>query len=57
MATVPPMHATDEDVYHNNSDCPLYRSLHEEKKRSGTGNRYLCEICRRLNRAGSDAQR
>jgi hypothetical protein len=44
-------HSVKSDVYHNNSDCNTGNNIERENKQPGTGNKRLCDECKRLNKA------
>jgi hypothetical protein len=47
-----PWHSVNSDVYHDNPNCQTGNSMNPENVQQGTGNKPLCEECRRLDRAG-----
>jgi len=40
-----PYHSVDSDVYHIYSDCTKGNDIEKDKKRQGTGNKRLCQVC------------
>jgi len=47
-----PWHSVNSDIYHNNPNCQTGNRIEPENLRQGTGNKQLCEECKRLNSAG-----
>jgi len=45
-------YAAGSDVYHNNPSCQTGNSIAPENVQRGTGDKYLCGECERLNGAG-----
>jgi len=41
-----PYHSVDSDVYHIYSDCTKGNDIERDKKRSGTGGKRLCLVCK-----------
>jgi hypothetical protein len=41
-----PYHSVDGDVYHIYSDCTVGNNIERDKKRTGTGGKRLCSICK-----------
>jgi hypothetical protein len=44
-----PWHASGSDVYHNNPNCRSGNTMKSENVRQGTGGKWLCRECERLN--------
>ena len=49
MAKVPPFHAADSDVYHDNDQCTEGNNIESQNRRSGTGGKRKCDHCQRLS--------
>jgi len=47
-----PWHSIKENRHHNNTKCTEGNNIEKENRRSGTGNKPLCEHCARLNGQG-----
>ena len=47
-----PWHSVNSEIYHNNPNCQTGMRIEPENLRQGTGNKRLCEECKRLNSAG-----
>ena len=39
-------HSVDSDVHHIYSDCTAGNNIERDKKKSGTGGKRLCSICK-----------
>jgi hypothetical protein len=55
MSKIPPFHSireSDRKVYHNNNRCTEGNNIEKYNRVSGTGDRRLCEHCKRLNDEG-----
>jgi len=44
-----PYHSKDSDVYHIYSDCSSGNNIEKDKKKSGTGGKRLCSICKDMS--------
>lgn len=40
----------NDKCYHDDNECPSGKKIKDENKRSGTGNRKLCEICKNMHK-------
>ena len=47
-----PWHSANSEVYHNNPSCQTGNSIAPENVQQGTGDKYLCAECEKLNSAG-----
>ena len=45
-----PWHSKTSNVYHNNSDCNVGRTIQQKDRLQGTGGKPLCQKCSDLNR-------
>ena len=52
MAIIDPIYSieNERDVYHTNSDCTERNNIEARNVRAGTGDKRLCEHCKKLNR-------
>lgn len=53
MAKTNPWHSVkDGTKHHNNTACTEGNNIEPENRREGTGNKPLCDHCKRLNQGG-----
>lgn len=52
MAKVSPWHSIKQTVHHNNTECNTGNNIETENRRSGTGDKPLCNECARANQQG-----
>lgn len=45
-----PRHASGPVVYHNNPNCRFVNNMKSATARRGTGGKWLCRECERLNK-------
>jgi hypothetical protein len=47
-----PWHSIEQLIHHGNAECNTGKNIARENLRQGTGDKPLCEECRRLDLAG-----
>lgn len=52
MPTKDPWHSIKADVHHNNTNCNTGNNIEKENVRQGTGDKPLCEECKKLKAEG-----
>ena len=52
MATTSPWHSIKQHVHHNNTNCNTGDNIEKENHKNGTGDKPICEECKKLNKDG-----
>jgi len=52
MATTSPWHSIKQHVHHNNTNCNTGNNIEKENHKNGTGDKPICEECKKLNKDG-----